>query len=422
MASNRIPTPAWRSLHGLDWLNFFIADVETAFGPFVAVYLASMGWRPDDIGLVIAIGGIASVASQAPGGALIDWIPSKRIIVGAALGLIAAGALVIAIEPSFWLVIIAELLHGATGGMIKPALAGLALGLVGHGALSRRLGRNQGFKSFGNAATAGLMGLLGQYASNRAPFLAAACLCLPAALALRMIRAEDIDYAEARSAADRENPRKGHRLRDAARNRDLQVFILCLTLFQIANAPLATLASSRLAYEHAPVPDLITAAVVVIPQAVAALIAVWIAARSDDWGRKPLLLVGLSAVVARSTLLALTASPWALLALQLLDGISAAVIGIMLPLVIADLTRGTGRYNLAQGVAGTAMGGGAALAMGVSGYAVAHLGYTIGFFLLTIVALLDIAVLLWGFAEPRPGTLPAWMSRLRMPKPLRGRD
>ncbi|MGH7124419.1 MAG: MFS transporter, partial [Stellaceae bacterium] len=346
MASERSPAPARRSLHGLDWLNFFVADVQTAFGPFVAVYLASRGWTPGDIGLAIGIGGIASVASQAPGGALIDWIPAKRLLIGAALALIAAGALMLALWPGFWPVIVAELLHGATGGMIKPALSALGLGLVGHRALSRRLGRNQGFKSLGNAATAGLMGLVGEFGSSAAPFLIAAALCVPAAISLTTIRAADIDYAEARSAADREQPRKSHRLRDAARNRNLHVFMLCLTLFQMANAPLAPLATARLAYQHAPVPDLITAAVIVIPELVAALIAVWIAARADEWGRKPLLVLGLGAVALRSLLIALTASPWALLAFQLLDGMSAAVIGVMLPLVIADLTRGTGRYNL----------------------------------------------------------------------------
>ena len=420
MASERIAAPARRSLYGLDWLNFFIADVQTAFGPFVAVYLASNGWKPGDIGFIIGVGGIVGVLSQAPGGALTDWITTKRILIGAALALIAAGALIFALWPGFWPVMIAEILHGGTAGMIRPALASLALGLVGHGALSRRLGRNQGFKSFGNAATAGLMGVLGQYASNKAPFLVAAALCVPAALALTMIRARDIDYAEARSAADRQNPRKSHRVRDAARNRSLQVFILSLTLFQIANAPLALLATGRLAYEHAPMPNLITAAVVVIPEAISALIAVWIAARADDWGRKPLLVLGLGAVALRSVLLAFVASPWAMLAFQVLDGMSAAVIGVMLPLVIADLTRGTGRYNLAQGVAGTAMGIGAALAVAASGFVVQHVGYVIGFLSLGAVALCGIATLLLLFPEPKPGKPPNWRRLIRMPALLHG--
>jgi MFS family permease len=394
--------PSRRSQRGLDWLSFFIADVQTGFGPFVAVYLASRDWSPGEIGLVLAIGGVASVVSQAPGGALVDAISRKRLLIGSALAMIAAGALIFALWPSFWPIVVAELLHGGTGGVIKPGLAAIGLGLVGHSALSGRLGRNQRFNSFGNALTAGSMGLLGYFASTRAPFFAAAALCIPAALALTAIRGSDIDYAEARSAADRNNPRKGHRVRDAARNRHLHVFILCLVLFQFANASLVPLVSGRLGYGHEQSSELITSGVVVVPQIVAALIATWIARHADDWGRKPLLLAGLGAVAIRAVLFAMTTNPWMLLLIQPLDGVSAAVIGVMMPLVVADLMRGTGRYNLAQGYAGTAIGIGAAFSTGGSGYVVQHLGYATGFLGLAAVGLTGCAVLYWFFPETRP--------------------
>jgi MFS family permease len=394
--------PSRRSQHGLDWLSFFIADVQTGFGPFVAVYLASRQWSPGEIGLVLAIGGAAGIVSQAPGGALVDAVAGKRLMIAIALAMIAGGAMIFALWPSFWPVVAAELLHGGTGGVIKPALAALGLGLVGHRALSHRLGRNQRFNSFGNALTAGLMGVLGRFASTQAPFFVAAALCVPAALALAAIRGDDIDYAEARSAADRRNPRKGSRLRDAARNRHLHVFILSLTLFQFANASLAPLATGRVGYQYIRESELVTAAAVLVPQVMAALIATWVARRSDDWGRKPLLLAGLGAVAVRAALLAATANPWLLIAIQLLDGVSAAIIGVMMPLVIADLTRGTGRYNLAQGVAGAAAGIGAALSTGSSGYAVERLGYTTGFFGLAVVGLVGLAVLYWFLPETKP--------------------
>jgi MFS family permease len=185
---------------------------------------------------------------------------------------------------------------------------------------------------------------------------------------------------------------------------------------RVANAPLAPLASSRLAYEHSQVPLLMTAGVVVVPELVAALIAVWVAARADEWGRKPLLVLGLAAVSLRATLLGLSANPWALLLFQALDGMSAAVIGVMLPLVIADLTRGTGRYNLAQGVAGTAMGLGAAVSVGVAGYAVQHFGYWAGFLGLAAVALIGIAILVSLFPEPKAGASRKWARLIRVPK------
>jgi len=395
--------PSRRSQRGLDWLSFFIADAQTAFGPFIAVYLASMGWAPREVGLVLAIGGIASIASQTPGGALVDAVPAKRALIGSALALVAAGALILALWPRFWPVAAAELLHGSTGGVVKPALAALGLGLVGHGALSGRLGRNQLFNSLGNGATAGLMGVLGNFVSIRAPFFIAAALCVLAGLALTLIRAKDIDYAEARSAADRNNPRKGHRLREAARNRHLHVLIGCLFVFQLANASLVPLVSGRLAYDHRLAPVLFTSAIVLIPQIVAAATAMWIARRAEDWGRKPLLLIGLAALSIRAVLFAVVAGSWVLLPLQVLDGLSAGLIGVLIPLAIADLTRGTGRYNLAQGYAGTAVGIGAALSLAGSGFLVEHGGYAASFLALAAIGLLGFALLYKLLPETKPG-------------------
>jgi MFS family permease len=270
--------------------------------------------------------------------------------------------------------------------------------------LSGRLGRNQRFNSLGTAATAAMMGVVGQMFSPASPFFVTALLCVPAVLSLSLIRAGDIDYAESRSAADKANPRKAHRLRDAARNRQLYVFIVALFLFQVANSALVALATARMGYEHAASAELITSAVVMVPQLLGALVATWIAQRADDWGRKPLMVAGLAAAGARAVCLAFAWNQWMLIPFQLLDGLSAAIIGVLTPLVIADLTRGTGRYNLAQGTAGTAIGIGGAVSMAASGYIAQHFGYTAAFISLAGVAAAGIAVLWVFFGETRPGT------------------
>jgi MFS family permease len=387
---------AQRSQIGLDWLNFFIADVQTGFGPFVAIYLALAHWSQSQIGLALAIGNIAGVVCQAPGGALVDAVAAKRVLIGIALAALAASALMLALWPEFWAVAPAEVLHGAAAGIIQPALAALALGLVGRRAFSRRLGRNQLYNSLGTAVTAGTMGLLAHFFTAAAPFFATSAICIPALLALTMIRGREIDYAEARSASDRKNPRNVHRVRDAARNRHLHVFFFCLFLFQVANAALVPLATARLGYEHEASSELITSGAVVVPQLVTAILAIWVARRADDWGRKPLLMVGLGAVTVRAALFAVATGSWWLVPLQALDGLSAAVIGVLMPLVIGDLVRGSGRYNLALGTAGTVSAIGATLSMGASGYLVEGLGYTTGFAALSVVALGGIAVI-WRF-------------------------
>lgn len=395
-------TPSKRSQRGLDWLNFFIADVQTGFGPFIAVYLAVQGWSQGNIGLLLTIGGIAGIASQLPGGALVDAVRNKRLLIGISLGVIALGALTFAFFRSAALLFVAETLHGSTSGLIKPALAAIGLGLVGHRTFSDRLGRNHRYDALGNAATAAVMGLIGYLASKQAVFLIAAALCLPAAYALTMIRGDDIDYARARSSRDRQKPRDVAQLRELAKNRHLVVFVASLVLFQFANASVMPLASERLAQQYQHESELVTAALVVVPQLVTALIAGWVARRAEDWGRKPLLLAGFAALPLRAVLFALAPGPWYLVGVQVLSGLTAAVIGIMVPLVIADVTRGTGRYNLAQGAAGTATGIGATLSTVVAGYVAQSFGYAVGFGGLAAVGAAGLGTLYWFLPETRP--------------------
>ncbi len=399
--------PSSRSELGLDWLNFFIADVQTGFGPFVAVYLASQGWSQGRIGLVLTVGGLAGIASQVPGGALVDAVSSKRLLIGAALVLIALGALIFAYFPKPAMVFVAELLHGGTSGIVKPALAAIGLGLVGHRVLSRRLGRNQRYSAFGNAGTAVLMGIAGQVLSQHTTFLVTAALCVPALYALTRIRGEEIDYARARSARDRTKPREVSRPHELGKNKLLLIFSASLALFQFANASMMPLASERLGQQHQHESELVTSALVAWPQLVTALIAVWIACRADDRGRRPLLLAGFGVLPVRAVLFALAPSPWYLVAIQTLDGLTAAMIGIMTPLVIADITRGTVRYNLAQGWAGMMTGIGAALSTTAAGYVAQTFGYAVGFLTLAAVGLVGVAIVYWFLPETRPATEPS---------------
>jgi MFS family permease len=169
--------PSARSQRGLDWLNFFIADVETAFGPFISVYLAQHGWTQGAIGTVLTVNTAVALATQTPAGALVDWMRRKRLVIAACLVLIAAGSLLIGLFPAYLPVMAGEFMHGVTGGAVRTAVAAIGLGLVGHRAYHTRVGRNQRYDSFGNAVTAAGMGAIGAFVSPGAPFLAAAGLC-----------------------------------------------------------------------------------------------------------------------------------------------------------------------------------------------------------------------------------------------------
>jgi predicted MFS family arabinose efflux permease len=194
--------PSALTLHGLDWLNFLLADVQTGVGPFLAIYLAGYRWNEERVGLALTIGGIAGILTQTPAGALVDFLRSKRALVGLAVVALAVGALLIALFPSFWPVMGAQVLIGGTSSVFLPAVCAMSLGIVGRGAFDIRQGRNQTFNSAGNVIAAMSMGVLGYFVSNRSIFFFVAACTIPTILVLLLIRPGEIDYERARGAND----------------------------------------------------------------------------------------------------------------------------------------------------------------------------------------------------------------------------
>ena len=88
----------------------------------------------------------------------------------------------------------------------------------------------------------------------------------------------------------------------------------------------------------------------------------------------------------RGLLFAIVTDPYLLVAVQMLDGITAAVLGVMVPLIVADIARGTGHFNLAQGIVGTAIGIGASISTVLAGYAADAFGSSVAFTGLAAVA------------------------------------
>ncbi len=397
------PRPSARSLRGLDWLNFLLADVQTGVGPFLAIYLAAYGWNEQRVGLALTIGGLAGIASQTPAGALVDRLESKRALIAAGVAALAIGSLLIAFSPSFWPVVAAQTLIGATSSVFMPAIAAISLGIVGRKHFNRRQGRNQTFNSAGNVAAAVMMGLIGYSISNRAIFFFVTALAAPTILSLRLIRPEEIDYELARGARDVEDDGSPASLPDLLRNRPLIIFLCCAVLFHFANAAMLPLLGEMLAKGKGRSSMMFMSACVVTTQLTITLIAAWVGRMAGSWGRKPLLLIGFGALPIRGVLYTLTGSVYLLVGIQVLDGVGAGIFGVVSVLVIADLTRGTGRFNLTLGAIATAVGIGAALSQTVAGTVVHHFGYQAGFLFLASVAGAAFAIL-WFFmpetAEP----------------------
>jgi MFS family permease len=390
--------PSGQSLRALDGVNFFVAGVLAGFGPFVAVCLGAQGWSQERIGLVLSAAGIAGLLAQLPGGELLDVVQSKRLLVAAGTVMVGLGALIIALWPAFIPVSVAMMLQGITGGFLGPGIASISLGLVGHHLLGERLGLNQRFKSTGSLAAAGVFGFLGYFLSSRDILLAAAVLVLPALLALTRIRASDIHFGRSCGAPDHHHSTRPPRVRRRAlwRNRYLLVFAGSLFLFQIVDASILPLIGGTLAHSEGSRSALIVSGLVIVPQILVALGAPWTGRQAKTWGRRPLLLIGFAALPIRALLFALITDPTLLVAVQILDGVSGTVLGVLQALIIADLTSGTGRFNLAQGLVGVASGIGASISTILSGLIAEIFGRTAAFLAMALIGCVAVLIV-WLF-------------------------
>ncbi len=385
----------------LDWLNFFLADVKDGLGPFLAIYLLStLHWEPGTIGVVMTIAGIATVAARAPFGALIDATLRKRGLIVMAAVAVAAGAVTMSLVPNFWLIAGAQAVIGSADAVFPAAIGAISLGIAGPAAFTRRVGRNEAFNHAGNASTAILAGVAGWLLSPRAVLWLIAVLAVASILAALAVDPGSIDHDLARGS-DKTEDKQPSGLSVIFECKPLLAFTAAITLFHFANAAMLPLLGEKLAQTNRGAETLFMAACIITAQLVMVPMAMLVGLKADAWGRKPLFLIGFAVLPIRGFLYTLTENAYALVSIQVLDGIGAGIFGALFFIVVADFTRGTGRYNLAQGAAAASWGLGAALSNSVAGYIVDLAGYSAAFLFLALCAVAAF-VLFWA-AVPETG-------------------
>jgi MFS family permease len=401
---SRPNAPSRASQRGLDWFTFFVADLQTGFGPFLAVYLTTQKWTQVDIGLVLSIGSIAGLLCQMPGGWIVDAARSKRRAAMLAVIGIGVSALLIAVFPVFLAICGAKLLHVGASAVLGPAIAAITLGLVGHAALGPRLSRNARFAAIGNGLAAGVMGACGHFVSAQAVFFVTALLAVPTLISVWRIREDEIDpvRADGGICVNDGQPQAPTSIRNFLLEPALLVLTACVMLFHVANAAMLPLVGSDMTTRSGEWATAFVAACILGPQLVIAAISPRIGRLAMNWGRKPVLLLGFAVLPLRGAMLAFTNDPYMIVAVQLLDGISGAVMGIIIPLALADVSRGTGRFNLAQGLVGSAIGIGAALSTTAAGYLADLYGMTTAFAGLSAAAVAALLLLLAAMPETKP--------------------
>jgi MFS family permease len=388
---------------GLNGLNFFIGAIQTAFGPFFSVYLTEQGWSQGDIGFALSVGTAAVLAFQLPAGMLVDYVHLKRLATAMALLLIAVSAAMLVHVPTTGPVLTSQVLHSFASCVLTPSIVALTLKLCGHGAFSERLGINGRYASLGSAFAAVILGAVASYFSVRAVFIVTAALAFPSLFTLLLFRADDRVDTEDHPAIlhPRERRHSEYRPWDIFRDPTLHIFAMCVVLFHFANAAMLPLALNELSKRIGDTGWVVSGAIIV-PQAVVVACSPWVGRLAQSLGRRPILLIGFAALPVRGLLFATTPDAVPLVAIQLLDGISATVFGLTMPLIAADLTRPTGYLNLAIGSLGLAAGLGATASTTAAGLVADAFGASAAFLGLAAIGLAAVAVIWWMMPETRP--------------------
>jgi MFS family permease len=382
--------PSRQSLRALDALNFFLADVRDGLGPYLAIYLIAVrgpshGWNEATVGSVLTIAGIVGLVAQTPAGGLIDRSRNRRAIIIIAAAAVTVSSVALPFVNGFALITATQAIASLAGAVFAPAIAAITLGLMGPRLFAPRIGRNEAFNHAGNATAAGIAALLAWSLGPGVVFWLMGALAVLSVLATSRIRGYEIDDELARGLTPDEHPASGWST--LLSNRPLMTFAVIAFTFHLANAAMLTSVSQLLTrVVGKDGATSLVALCVLAAQLVMVPIAVMVGRKADVWGRKPIFLVAFAVLTIRGVLYTVSDSaPW-LLAVQALDGVGAGIFGALFPIVIADLTRGTGRFNVAQGAVATVQGLGAALSATVAGVIIVTEGYTIAFWTLAAVA------------------------------------
>jgi predicted MFS family arabinose efflux permease len=300
-------------------------------------------------------------------------------------------------------VVAAQIMLGAASAVFPPALAALSLGVVGRARLDGRISRNEGFNHAGNFVAAGMVGVLGQELGYQWIFYLVCLFAIGSAAAVNLIRPADIDHDAARGGEEASEGGKPLRFRDLLRRRDLLIFLVSVVLFHFGNAAMLPMAGQVLAQKHPGADTAALSACIIAAQLVMVGVA-WLVGRAmaRGVGRKTIFLVALAVLPVRGILFSFVDFPLGVVLIQLLDGVAAGIFGVISIIIAADLMRGTGRFNLAQGLTALSVGIGAGLSNLASGFVVQAYGYPAGF--LALAAIAFCALLFFWLLMPETGS------------------
>ncbi len=385
---------------GLDAFNFLVAASQTGFGAFIPAYLATHAWTQVEIGIVLTIQTVTTIVLQVPAGMLVDATRKRGRLVSWAVLVVGFAALLLAVLPMRLPVAMALILQAGASGLIYPAIAAISLAIAGRAGLSLRLGRNASYAAIGGGVGAAAMGLLGSAIGPRWVFVMAAVMSAAAALCLRLTRPPKVRTVDAALPTLEEDIAHAHPF-SLLRDRRVLIFAVCIVLFNLYSGALLPVAAVEMTRRMGPSSGMLIAAWIIIPQVVVALLSPLAGQLAEHRGRRPVLVAGFMMLPLRGLLFMLIANPYALGAVQVLDGLAGAAYGLMIPLMANDVTRGTNRASLCLSLFGLAGAFGSALSTTLAGVTVAAAGISVAYGLMTLAGLLAVLVAYLALPETK---------------------
>lgn len=380
-----MPTPI-RGQRPLQWLNFFMADMQAGVGPFLGVFLLAHGWRSGWIGSVMTIGGVAGVIASAPAGAWVDGSRHKRALVAIPGVCTMLASAVILLSQGFWPVVLSQVATAIAGAAIGPAVIGITLGIFRQSRFNHQNGINQAYGHAGNAVGAALSGLAGWRLGLPAVFWLAVAFAIASIVSVALVPRGAIDHRIARGLRAEELEERPHALRELLRCKPLLVLAASLAFFHLGNGAMLPLYGLAVVARHGN-PALFVAATIVVAQATMVLTSLAAMRLSERRGLWLVLLVSFAALPIRGLLAAHLMRDWGVFPVQMLDGVGAGLQSVAVPGLVARILNGTGHVNVGQGAVMTIQGVGASLSPAIGGWLAQWYGYGTAFVILGSFAL-----------------------------------
>lgn len=374
-------------------VNFFEADVEGGLGPFLATWLAGAAkWQPEQVGLVMTVTGLVGLVFNAPAGALVDRVGRPRMLMAVATALVVAGTLALIPARHLGAVLSSQFGVAAGAALVPPALIALTLGLVGKDRFPVQQGRNQAWNHAGNVVASVAIAWLAGREAGLATFFVFAGMAAASGLSLLLIRRDDFDQERARGTPLGTTEAS---IWSLLRDRRLLLLCLALTLFHLGNAAMLPLLGQRIAkFGHGNATRWLAICVIVaqFTMVIVAAVASWAASRIR---RSWLFVIPCCVLPVRGLMAAFGWSVEWLIPIQILDACGAGLLGVSVPILVADYSWGSGHTQAALGAANTFQGIGAALSNIVGGVLVQEMGWSWAFLGLTAPSLVALTIAFW---------------------------